>query len=475
MEYDILMTPSKVVTELDRHIVGQDEAKRAVAIALRNRTRRQRLPEALREEILPKNILMIGPTGVGKTEIARRLAKLANAPFIKVEATKFTEVGYVGRDVDSIIRDLVERAVRDVREEKVAVVAGRTTEAVEERLLDAFAPRRRRESHFNPLGALFGLGNPGPQRGAESQPKTPPDRSEDETGEERRQELRRALRAGELEDEMVEIEITDNSSPPFMQFFAGAGMEEVGMDLQDMFGGLLPPRHRRRRVTVSQARRLLTQEEAEKLINPEEVTAEAIRRVEQSGIVFLDEIDKIAGREATHGPDVSREGVQRDLLPIVEGTTVMTKYGPVRTDHILFIGAGAFHFSKPSDLIPELQGRFPIRVELKALSREDFRRILTEPEHSLTRQYKALLAADGVELEFTEDGIDALADVAYQANEQMENIGARRLYTVMEKLLEAPSFLAPDQLQGKLVVNAEYVRSHLENLLVDRDLARYIL
>jgi ATP-dependent HslUV protease ATP-binding subunit HslU len=274
---------------------------------------------------------------------------------------------------------------------------------------------------------------------------------------------------------MVEIEITDNSSPPFMQFFAGAGMEEVGMNLQDMFGGLLPPRHRRRRVTVSQARRLLTQEEAEKLINPEEVTAEAIRRVEQSGIVFLDEIDKIAGREATHGPDVSREGVQRDLLPIVEGTTVMTKYGPVRTDHILFIGAGAFHFSKPSDLIPELQGRFPIRVELKALSREDFRRILTEPEHSLTRQYKALLAADGVELEFTEDGIDALADVAYQANEQMENIGARRLYTVMEKLLEAPSFLAPDQLQGKLVVNAEYVRSHLENLLVDRDLARYIL
>ncbi|MGE5482499.1 MAG: ATP-dependent protease ATPase subunit HslU [Bacteroidota bacterium] len=475
MEYDILMTPSKVVTELDRHIVGQDEAKRAVAIALRNRTRRQRLPEALREEILPKSILMIGPTGVGKTEIARRLAKLANAPFIKVEATKFTEVGYVGRDVDSIIRDLVERAVRDVREEKVAVVAGRTTEAVEERLLDAFAPRRRRESHFNPLGALFGLGNPGPQREAESQPQTPPGRSEDETGEERRQELRRALRAGELEDEMVEIEITDNSSPPFMQFFAGAGMEEVGMNLQDMFGGLLPPRHRRRRVTVSQARRLLTQEEAEKLINPEEVTAEAIRRVEQSGIVFLDEIDKIAGREATHGPDVSREGVQRDLLPIVEGTTVMTKYGPVRTDHILFIGAGAFHFSKPSDLIPELQGRFPIRVELKALSREDFRRILTEPEHSLTRQYKALLAADGVELEFTEDGIDALADVAYQANEQMENIGARRLYTVMEKLLEAPSFLAPDQLQGKLVVNAEYVRSHLENLLVDRDLARYIL
>lgn len=472
------LTPSRIVAELDRYIVGQAEAKRAVAIALRNRSRRQKLPEQLRDEVMPKNILMIGPTGVGKTEIARRLARLIGAPFIKVEATKFTEVGYVGRDVDSIIRDLVERAVRELREARIEQVAAQTVPVVEERLLDALLPSPRRKVNFPALGALFGIPGAGYPAAPGGEPGPATGRGTEVSGErgaiERREALRARLRAGELEKEMVEIE-TSESSPPFLHFFSGAGLEEVGMGLQDLFGGLLPPRRRRHRVSVEQARRLLTREEAQKLINEEEVTAEAIRWVEQSGIVFIDEIDKVAGREATHGPDVSREGVQRDLLPIVEGTTVVTKYGPVRTDHILFVAAGAFHVSKPSDLIPELQGRFPIRVELRALTREDFRRILTEPENALTRQYQALLGADGVELEFTPDGIDAIAEIAYTLNEQTENIGARRLYTVMEKLLEAPSFLAPDQLSGKVVVDAAYVRSHLGELVVNRDLARYIL
>ncbi|HEY8498452.1 MAG TPA: ATP-dependent protease ATPase subunit HslU [Limnochordales bacterium] len=459
------LTPRRIVEELDRYIVGQEEAKRAVAIALRNRYRRQLLPPDLRDEVVPKNILMIGPTGVGKTEIARRLARLVDAPFIKVEATKFTEVGYVGRDVDAIIRDLVEVAVRMVRQERAEAVKDQVGPAVEERLLEALAPAPRPRSSANPLAALFGFQTSGPD-----------DASDVEAGEvqARRAELRRKLLAGELEDQLVEIEVEDHSAP-VVEVFSGQGVEQMGINLQDLFGSFLPKRRRRRKVTVAEARRILTAEEAQKRVDPEEVAAEAIRRVEQAGIVFIDEIDKIAGRERGVGPDVSREGVQRDLLPIVEGSTVTTKYGPVRTEHILFIAAGAFHVARPSDLIPELQGRFPIRVELKPLSRADMRRILTEPENALTRQYKELLATEGVALEFTDDGLDEIARFAELVNEQTENIGARRLHTLMEKVLEEISFDAPAYRGQRVVVDAAYVRRRLASIVEDRDLSRYIL
>ena len=462
------LTPRRIVEELDRYIVGQQAAKRALAIALRNRYRRQRLPPELREEVTPKNILMMGPTGVGKTELARRLARLVDAPFVKVEATKFTEVGYVGRDVDSIIRDLVEVAVRMARQERMERVQDQVAPAVEERLLDLLAPLPRPEPPASPLAALLGVGSPGPgQPSAEWEQRTAEARA-------LRERLRQRLRDGELEDLMVEVEVEDRQMP-WVEVFSGQGVEELGINLQDLFGHLLPRRKRRRKVAVHEARRLLTVEEAQKLIDPDEVTAEAIRRAEQSGIVFIDEIDKIAGRPGGAGPDVSREGVQRDILPIVEGSTVMTKYGPVRTDHILFIAAGAFHVSRPSDLIPELQGRFPIRVELAPLGREDLRRILTEPENSLVRQYRALLATEGVELEFTEEALDEVARLAEQVNERTENIGARRLHTLMERLLDELAFEDPAPAGRRVSIDAAYVRQRLAPLAEDRDLSRYIL
>lgn len=424
----------------------------------------------MQDDIIPKNILMIGPTGVGKTEICRRLAKLVNAPFVKVEASKFTEVGYVGRDVESIVRDLVENAVSMVRKENIQQVRDKAEALAEERLVDILCPMpKRRRTAPNPFEVLF---NPVQQEQEHDE--------EDEFNEKvrraraRRQIIREQLKSGELEDQEIEIEVADTSAPR-VEFFDGVGMQEMEINMQDLFGGLLPKRTKKRRVPIREARRILTQEEAGKLVDEDTIVAEAIRRCEKLGIVFLDELDRIAGREAGAGPDVSREGVQRDLLPIVEGTTVITKYGPVRTDHILFIGAGAFHVSKPSDLIPELQGRFPIRVELDALDEEDFVRILTEPENSLTRQYKALLETDGVQLEFTPDGIREIARMAFEVNQKSENIGARRLHTVMEKLLEEVLFEAPDGMQGKVVVDRGYVQDRLKDLVQDTDLTRYIL
>ncbi len=463
------MTPREIVAELDKYIVGQTDAKRSVAVALRNRLRRQKVMGDLQEDIIPKNILMIGPTGVGKTEICRRLAKLVNAPFAKVEASKFTEVGYVGRDVDSIVRDLVENAVSMVRKESIEGVKERAEVLAEERLVEILCPMpKRRQTAPNPLEMLF---KPEPQR---------QNVDDDDFHEEvrrakaKRKVIRQRLNNGELEDEELEIEVEDTTAPR-VEFFDGFGMQEMELNMQDVFGGLLPKRTKTRRVSVKEARKVLAQEEADKLVDQDMIVSEAIRRCERLGIVFLDELDKIAGREKGAGPDVSREGVQRDLLPVVEGTTVVTKYGPVKTDHILFIGAGAFHVSKPSDLIPELQGRFPIRVELEALEEEDFARILTEPENSLTRQYKELLETDGVLLEYTKDGIQEIAKMAFDVNQESENIGARRLHTVMEKLLEDVLFEAPDGIQGKVVIDKKYVQDKLKDLVTDRDLTRYIL
>jgi ATP-dependent HslUV protease ATP-binding subunit HslU len=444
------MTPREIVHELNKHIVGQDRAKRAVAVALRDRWRRSQVADPLRGEITPKNILMIGPTGVGKTEIARRLARLANAPFIKVEATKFTEVGYVGRDVESIIRDLVDVAIKMRREAAVARVRARAEDAAEDRLLDALLPQAR------------------PGVGFVSSASEP---SEEESST--RQRFRKRLREGGLDDREVELELS--MAAVGVEIMAPPGMEEMTSQLQGLFQNLAGRRTRTRRLRVREARRLLIEEEASRLVNEDELKAEAVREVEQSGIVFLDEIDKVARRGELSGPDVSREGVQRDLLPLVEGSTVTTKYGMVRTDHILFIASGAFHLSKPSDLIPELQGRLPIRVELDALGADDFVRILTEPDASLTEQYAALLATEGLRVEFTPDGIRRIAEVAWQVNERTENIGARRLHTVMERLLEEASFGAPDLSGGTVTVDADYVDRHLGDLVENEDLSRYIL
>ncbi len=462
------LTPKNIVEALDKYIVGQDAAKRSVAVALRNRYRRSQLDEEMREEVLPKNILMIGPTGVGKTEIARRLARLVQAPFLKVEATKFTEVGYVGRDVESIVRDLVDTAVRMVQAEEMNRVWGEAEKAARRRLIDILvpAPAAKRRSQ-NPFEMMFSE-----DAYRESTEEDEPDW---EAHRNRRRELIASLDAGELEEENVEIEVEDQA-PSMVEIFSGSGVEELGFNLQNMMGNLLPTKKQKRKVTVGDARKILQSEEAQKLVDMDAVTREAVRRAEQDGIVFLDELDKIAGEDARGGgPDVSREGVQRDVLPIIEGTTVMTKHGPVSTDHILFIAAGAFHLSKPSDLIPELQGRLPIRVELDALGEGDLRRILVEPQNALTRQYKELLSVDGVEVVFEESGLDAIARIAEEVNDATENIGARRLHTIMEKLLGEISFQAPDDAPPRLVIDAEYVEAQLAEIAADRDLSRYIL
>ena len=437
------LTPREIVAELDKYIVGQEDAKKSVAIALRNRWRRQQVPEGLRDEIAPKNIIMIGPTGVGKTEIARRLAKLAHSPFLKIEATKFTEVGYVGRDVESMVRDLMELAVNLVKAEERDKVQAKAAEAVEERLLELLLPGQ-----------------------------APGQEAEGESGT--REKFRNMLRDGRLEDRFVELE-TSQRVTPVVEIFSGAGMEEMEFNFKEMLGNLFPKGTKIRRVKVSEARELLLQEEASRLIDMDRVVEEARRKVEQHGIIFLDEIDKIVGRDHGRGPDVSREGVQRDLLPIVEGTTVTSKYGMVRTDHILFIASGAFHLSKPADLIPEMQGRFPIRVELQSLGAAEFERILTEPENALIKQYQALLETEGVHLTFAPEAVREIAALAAKVNERTENIGARRLHTIMEKLLEEISFTAPDLGDRSLTITADYVRERLADLIEDQDLSRYIL
>ena len=478
------LTPRQIVAELGKHIVGQDDAKKAVAIALRNRFRRQQLPEDLRDEVIPKNILMIGPTGVGKTEIARRLANLANSPFVKVEATKFTEVGYVGRDVEGMIRDLVETSIRMVEQERFEEVQPQAEEAAERRLLelmvrsradDAGAPAPSASPLANILGPAFG-------GGAEPSPPQPESDVEREMREAKEKQDRvnralteRRLAAGELEEEPVTVEVDESSQRNFQIWSSATGMEEMGINLQDMLGGMFPSKKTRKQTTVAEARRMLAMEEADKLIDPQETARIAIERAEQSGIVFLDELDKVAGREGGHGPDVSREGVQRDILPIVEGSTVVTKYGPCNTQHVLFIAAGAFHVSKPADLIPELQGRFPLRVELKSLTEEDFRRILVEPKGSLVTQYRALLGTEGVEVEFLEESIAALARLAQEVNSASQNIGARRLYTLMERLLEDLSFEAPDIGKQTIPIDAAYVQKQLRDVVEDQDLSRYML
>ena len=441
------LTPRKIVRELDQHIVGQDEAKRVVAIAVRNRWRRLQLPPEVREDVTPKNIMLIGPTGVGKTEIARRLANLVRAPFVKVEATRYTEVGYVGRDVESIVRDLVEVSISMVKAEELARVQKNAEEAAEERLLDLLLPRRKDSA---------------------------PDAESAEKAAQSREKLREKLRAGGLDVREVELQVEERQTP-FMQVFSPGGMEEVGMDMPGALGNIFAPRQVTRRLPVTEARKVLAQQEAEKLIDRERVTREGMRRAQESGIVFIDEIDKIVGAEKSQGPDVSRQGVQRDLLPIVEGATVNTRYGVVKTDHVLFIAAGAFSFAKPTDLIPELQGRFPLRAELKSLGREDFIRILTEPRSALLKQYAALLETEGVKLDFKKDAVEEMATIAAQVNGTMQDIGARRLHTVVEKVLDEISFTAPDISPARISIDAKYVRERLKGILEDEDLRKYIL
>ncbi|MEK4040308.1 ATP-dependent protease ATPase subunit HslU [Paenibacillus sp. FSL L8-0493] len=461
------LTPRQIVAELDKYIVGQKQAKKSVAVALRNRYRRSLLAEELRDEVVPKNILMIGPTGVGKTEIARRLAKLVNAPFIKVEATKFTEVGYVGRDVESMVRDLVETSIRMVKLERTEKVKDRAEELANERIISILVPSSsKNKSQKNPFEMIFG--------GNSAQEDSKEDTEQDGSLSERRRGVRFKLLAGQLEDDIIEIDVED-TAPTMMDMFAGQGNDQMGMNMQEMFGSLLPKRTKKRKLPIREARKVLIQDEAAKLIDMDDVIQESVTRAEQSGIIFIDEIDKVASQGKGSGPDVSREGVQRDILPIVEGSTIMTKYGPVKTDYVLFMAAGAFHIAKPSDLIPELQGRFPIRVELSSLTLEDFVSILTEPENALTKQYVNLLKTENLEVEFQKDAIHEIAKIAASVNQNMENIGARRLHTILEKLLEDLSFEAPELTLEKMVITPEYVREKLASIAQDRDLSQYIL
>ncbi|HLR80218.1 MAG TPA: HslU--HslV peptidase ATPase subunit [Bacillota bacterium] len=459
-------TPREIVNQLDKYIIGQKSAKRSVAVALRNRYRRMQLDDQIKDEIVPKNILMIGPTGVGKTEIARRLAKLVGAPFTKVEATKYTEVGYVGRDVESMVRDLVEMAVRMVKEEKMAEVKDKAEVEANKKLVKLLVPHAKKQSNMkNPFEILF------------NQNRDTDDSTSEDSNEEvirtKRQRIAHQLALGELEDRIVTVEI-EEVPPSMFDMLQGSGMEQMGMNMQDVFGQFMPKKKKSRKLPVREARKVITQQEAQKMIDMEEVAQIAIGRAEQSGIIFIDEIDKVAGANE-HSPNVSREGVQRDILPIVEGSTVVTKHGPVKTDHMLFIAAGAFHMAKPSDLIPELQGRFPIRVELDKLSVEDFKRILTEPSNALLKQYQALLKTEGIQVEFTDDAVERLAEIAFQVNQDTDNIGARRLHTILEKLLEDLSFEAPDISMETVQITPKYVNDQLSTIVQDKDLSQFIL
>ncbi len=461
------LKPREIVEKLNHHIIGQLEAKRAVAIALRNRWRRQNVTQELADEISPKNIIMIGPTGVGKTEIARRLAKLDNSPFLKIEASKFTEVGYVGRDVESMVRDLVELSINMVKAEEQEIVQAKAAEIAEERLLDLLLPPRSAEKNVGDILTDH----------QQEEQELPIDSDDEQLkkNDSSREKMRRWLNEGKFDEKMVELEVSENRSGPMIEIFSAAGMEDMGLNLKDMLGNMMPQKKKRRNVKVPEALEILEAEEAQKLIDMEKVTRTALDRVEQSGIIFLDEIDKIVGGDSQHGPDVSREGVQRDLLPIVEGSNVNTRYGMVRTDHILFIAAGAFSGTKPSDLIPELQGRFPIRVELDSLGKEEFIRILTEPNNALVKQYTEMMATEGLKLTFTEEAIATIAEMATLVNESTENIGARRLYTIMEKLLDDISFDAPDMKKKEIVIDAQQVEEKLNGIIEDQDLSRYIL
>ncbi|WP_270181859.1 HslU--HslV peptidase ATPase subunit [Alkalihalobacillus sp. CinArs1] len=460
------LTPRQIVEKLDQYIVGQNDAKKAVAVALRNRYRRGLLSDKLRDEVNPKNILMIGPTGVGKTEIARRLAKLVNAPFIKVEATKFTEVGYVGRDVESMVRDLVETSIRIVKEERMDQVKDKAEENANKRIVELLVPSAKKQSQYkNPLEMFFG--NQGQDDTSDQQT------SEDQTIATKRRQIAHQLALGELEDRMITVEVEEQNQS-MMDMFQGSGMEQMGMNMQDMLGNIMPKKKKKRKLSVAEARKVLTQDEAAKLIDMDEVSQDAVSKTEQTGIIFIDEIDKVAGK-SQQSADVSREGVQRDILPIVEGSTVTTKYGPVKTDHILFVAAGAFHMAKPSDLIPELQGRFPIRVELSSLTVDDFKRILTEPDNALVKQYTALLETEGIKVEFSDDAIYKIATIAADVNQDTDNIGARRLHTILEKLLEDLSFEAPDINLESITITPEYVDEKLATIAKNRDLSQYIL